>query len=147
MLLSLAHTRTWGTRVIHSESKSWQIPYCHNCREHGVAYEDARNAGCITIVVPIVGLVASTLVVALAGAETASLVVGFLVGLVLLVICIRRGVRLRAIAGELLTPQCTSSGFAAEFVGWDGSIQSFRFSNPLFLEATKSLNADKCLDW
>lgn len=69
--IEISSTRTTGKRVIRTQTKSWQVPYCKRCLSHIRAAKDLRAFWRIVINL--------SLVIGLAGAVLTLLILGVIV--------------------------------------------------------------------
>lgn len=139
--LGLFHTRTWGKRVVHQETKEWSIPYCAQCVRHAAARTTAINAMTLAITVPLLSLAALLLI-----RSQTILVISLLASAVFLVCFVPLWLWKASVAEEALTKHCCSKGHAARFLGWNGTVQTFEFGSPDYREAFRAANPGKCLD-
>lgn len=140
--LSVVHTRTWGKRVRHSESRGWKIPYCDSCIRHAHAHH-------ISTVTRFLGwflAVAAGLIAVSAKEEPQVLIPCLIIGVLLVMVCFSISLTHSAATKSSLTSGCCSREQSARFLGWDGTVQTFEFARPDYVALLRSANPGKCLD-
>ncbi|MCY0989421.1 hypothetical protein OV203_19935 [Nannocystis sp. ILAH1] len=104
-----AAVRVTGKRVIRTDKRTWGIPYCSACVAHVRLLPGPW--GCLTWLLALLTC-----------------------GLWLVVqLVLDEGTRARARA--MCSPNCACPNWAAEYRGWDGSIQSFEFTSADYARA------------
>ena len=139
--LAISHTRTWGKRVVHSETKEWNIPYCGGCISHARAHTTAMTTLACAFLLPII--IAGA--VALFGREYFVELTGIIGGGIFF-ICGIIWLTKSSTASRMSSPACCTRGYAAKFNGWDGTVQTFQFAHDDFENGVRALNRGKCLD-
>jgi hypothetical protein len=168
--IEISNTRVTGKKVIHTQTKSWEVPYCRKCLAHIKASRELRRFSTfvphLSVVFGLVGAaVASVLLFALiqrsaplaiclavlAGATTAGVVAATYRW------CwdkYDREVRAKQLRRReledrlesLLCRDCAEEEhLAAEYGGWYGSIHTFYFSSGEFADLVEEANPRKCL--
>jgi hypothetical protein len=149
--LPVKHTRTQQGRGGKSETRAWEVPYCHDCLEHERSYRTARyarNWGFAGIILG--GLILAGSVLKASGEPhhflidlVVFLVLGATAGLCFLAHALFR----QHVTGlqDGAEETCSSMWAAVTYDGWYGSVHTFHFTNPGFVEAVRILNPDKCL--
>jgi hypothetical protein len=122
--LTISATRSWGKRVVHSEARAWEVPYCTSCLEHVQRY---RDAGMFARVATAVSLGAAALLGYLEGVYWG---VGVAVGLIALTIFIYS--RLLKLAERYSNHGCVGLHPAISYDGWSGSLHSFEIASSTF---------------
>lgn len=145
--LAASHTRTTGKKVIHSQTRSWNVPYCDDCKEHVRLYEDAKSSLLLGI---LAGALVPFCVFALFIDDENNLyriagVLGILAGLALLPLSYRNYQRKMSLARESQNDDCCALWAAVEYHGWYGTVHTFVFYNQAYATAFRSLNARKCV--
>lgn len=168
--IEISSTRTTGKRVIRTQTKSWEVPYCSRCLSHIRAARELRSFSRIVVNL--------SLVIGLAGAALSLLIFGLIVwqsvilavflslllvaGTVVLLSVTWRScqaryrrhltakkaerARLERRLESLLCDTCSrESRCAAEYEGWYGSVHTFYFCNADFATALERANPGKCL--
>jgi hypothetical protein len=167
--LEISSTRVTGKRVIHSHTKSWEVPYCRRCLAHIDVLLELRRFSLFVLHLSVLfGLIGGAvgllllfafirssvpLAIALsflaAAATTATVVATFRW-------CNERYKRevqakqarrreLEDRLASLLCGDCSEKDQAAEYGGWYGSIHTFYFSSSKFAALVEQVNAGKCL--
>jgi hypothetical protein len=133
--VTINSTRVTGKRVIHSKTKGWNVPYCHNCVRHANLVKGGDKAigsgiGCGFLAFIVMGLAA-----------------GMTAGFTCAVLCVAAGigvcVALHNAARKLIRPSCCDGRWAAAYHGWYGTIHTFTFKNRVYLDHFQSTNAKK----
>jgi hypothetical protein len=168
--IEVSSTRTTGKRVIHTQTKSWDVPYCNRCLSHIRAAKDLRAFSRIVInlslVTGIAGTVLTLLILGLIPRESVILVafLGLLMaaGMIGLLVLTWRScqekyrrdlkaseaerARLQRRLESLLCSTCSEkSRVAARYDGWYGSVHTFYLSSANFAAALERANPGKCL--
>lgn len=131
--LSIGFTRRSGVKVIRHQTRRMDIPYCKSCLSHIRFWRVSRFVlsvfGWLAV---IIGLMIS----GRGGAEAGAIAFVFLLGCGLgLMFLIRLAAKTRC------KPSCVTLGPAAEYLGWSGSVSTFRFVSPRFASRFVKKNA------
>ena len=163
-------TRTTGKRVIKTQGKYWPIPYCDQCLEHHVVYDEflqkakGDSWGCLSILLFLLFGVAffvsaMAFLLYINGLGRASLPVFLLASAFVVVLFLSfyfarqaESNYAKAVLQEQedevrdhMTPTCTSACEAVCYDGWDGSIHTFRFANQAYAAMFESANRKKII--
>jgi hypothetical protein len=122
--LTISARRSWGKRVIHTEARAWEIPYCTSCLEH---VRRSRDAGTFARAATVMSLGAAALVGYL---EAVYWGIGVAVGLIALTIFIYG--RLLKRAESHSGHGCVGLDQAISYGGWSGSLHSFEITSSKF---------------
>ena len=140
--------RAPDTRVpLTARGKTWGIPYCNACLRH-VALAKAIDAPLVYLLA--IGVVCGGgLVLAIPALDVHEAVLVTLGGVVLLG-CSALGFVLRSgrrnAAGAACSGECASMGFAAMYLGWRGTIESFYFANRGYAAEFMKANESKLIN-
>jgi hypothetical protein len=168
--IEISSTRVTGKKVIHTQTKSWEVPYCRKCLAHIRASRKLRR---FSMFVPHLSVVFGLIGAAVAFVLLFSLIQRsalLAVSLSVLATATTAGVvaatyrwcqekydrevrdkqlRRRELEDRLkslLYPDCAEEGqLAAEYGGWYGSIHTFYFSSGEFAAFVEEANPGKCL--
>ena len=131
--LRAEHTRTTGKRVVRTDTRHWDVPYCSHCLHHAQLaqsganqYSSGRNLAIISGLffwcgIPLIGVIIG-IVMMMNGNSTKN----------------------RARLATMATCCCPEP--AVTYNGWDGSILLFTFRNGIYAEAFRRANARKLLN-
>lgn len=122
--IRVSSTKSWGKRVIHTESRVWEVPYCTRCITHIRRSESAGSFARISTVT-------SLLISATAGCTT-GLLTGIIVGAACIVGTIVIFGRLLKRAETGSNPGCVGLRQAVAYAGWSGTVHQFEVSSPHF---------------
>lgn len=134
-LLECSFSVSKGKRVVHTTTRSWDVPYCARCLAHRRKHVGAGSwfkvaawlgGGCIAVG---------------ALADRGFLLV--LLGVAIAALALARGLALRNAARAGMSRDCAVPGSAAAYRGWHGSEQSFEFARRDYLDAFRDCNARK----
>lgn len=168
--IEVSCTRVTGKKVIHTQTKSWDVPYCRRCFAHIKAAKALRAFSMLVIHLSIVfGLVGAALALLAAVAVyqrsvSSAVVLGLLLAAVTTAIILltfswcqakyQRNVqakkvqraRLEQKLNALLSQSCCDEcRLAAQYDGWHGSVHTFYFASGQFASAFERSNPGKCL--
>lgn len=130
---SATHTRTTGKRVVRSTTREFSFPCCSRCMAHVKMWE---SAAAITPGFVAVGIIVAV-VVGIAAAAVAGIAV-FGTALVLgRVLESNRRQQAKATCG----PSCATPSTSVSYLGWSGSVSSFRFASPTYAGRFANQNA------
>jgi hypothetical protein len=119
--LTVSANRSWGSKVVRTETKSWDVPYCTGCIEHVRADEAAGSfARWSTVLSVLLGLLVGYGLDPYWGA-----VVGILgvIGTVLVFGKLLRNARAKG------STNCVSLHRAVEYLGWSATLHKFEFTS------------------
>jgi hypothetical protein len=153
----LSSTRITGSRVIRTQTRSWNVPVCDRCSAHDKAFREAGRWGALLWTGGILGL--------LIGLALLIQMVAFLVGQdataphpIAAIAWTGAGIAAiqyqrtrtrdgRALARELRSPQCTADTFLqSRYLGWSGSVHSFEFASSQYALAFMRDNRSKLVN-
>jgi hypothetical protein len=168
--IEVSSTRTTGKRVIHTQTKSWEVPYCERCLDHIEAAKALRAFSTFVIHLSVVfGLVGGVLAffVFLALCQRSvpmAVILGLVItGLTAAIVIptfwwchakYQRDVKAKKAQRKRLEDQlnallsqscCEEDELAAEYGGWHGSVHTFYFASKQFAGAFERANPGKCL--
>lgn len=137
--LTAVASRTTGTRVEHTTSKSWDFPYCGRCIHHVKAAESAtgsrRVLTGIALIVAVVLWVASG---------------SFFLGLLVAACGVAGGVffhkNLMQRARGMCCADCVCVERAVGYVGWQGACHMFEIASPPYALAFMAANVKKLVN-
>lgn len=166
----VSHTRVTGERVIRSQTKSWEVPYCQKCLGHiNVSHELQRfsmDVPHFSVIIGVSGAAISLLMLLVfmywSKLLAICLFVIAVVATIVLVIKTRPWCESKyqeelqakeharqALVDRLESLRCPDCAqldrFAAGYGGWYGTIHTFYFSNQNFVRLFKNANPGKCL--
>lgn len=122
--LTVSASRSWGSKVVHTESKSWDVPYCTGCLKHIRAFEVAGSfARWFTVISVLLGGLIGYGIDPYLGVAIGILAVG---GTVLVY-----GRKL-SIARAESSPDCVDLNRAIDYLGWSGTVHKFEFTSRHF---------------
>jgi hypothetical protein len=159
-----------GKKIIHTETKSWHVPYCTHCLDHIQVAKELRKFSMFVLhpSVPI-GLVGGVLAFCAFGmacslSQLLGVLVGFLVvvatvGILMLTFPACQAKYHRDVAAKnaqkaqleeelnsLLCRTCAEEDcLAAGYHGWQGTVHTFSFSSGQFTRNFERCNRGKCL--
>ncbi len=170
-VIEVSSTRTTGKRVIHTETKSWNIPYCNKCLGHITAARNLQRFSMFVLHISALAILSGLLLAFLVYVLCAPGSLGWAIGLSMLVAaltaagvawsfrwCHEKYARdveakrvkreeLQRVLDSLLCPACvTTDEVAARYDGWSGTIHTFYFTNFSFASLFRSSNPGKCLE-
>jgi hypothetical protein len=128
-----AYTRTTGKRVTRETTRGFIFPYCTPCLAHVQTWQsaDAIKAGVI-----ITGIVLA-IIAGLSASGTAGIVVFGVSIPIALVLAAQRRSQAKASCG----PDCVIPGPAVSYLGWSGSVKTFRFTAAVYAGRFAQRNA------
>ncbi len=140
--VAASYTRVSGQRVIRTNTRSWQVPVCGTCAEHGRIYSKTAGATGRAIAWSAVILLVSCVL----GVVTPGLVVLGIIGAVTLSVVLLRSAQAdRQAAEDMVLDTCCSADYPVVYQGWNGSVHSFYFRNGVYAQAFAAANAKKIL--
>lgn len=132
--LRAQYTRTTGKRVVRTDTRSWEVPYCSQCLRHVQLVQSGKNTRGTGIWLTVLGGLMLPCLYAL---------VFPLIMLIIGIAMIVSGNNTLRAAGAAATPTCGCLDPAVLYHGWDGSIQTFTFKNGVYAQAFQAANARK----
>lgn len=137
--VEITASRTTGKRVVKTVTKSWEFPYCKKCMEHTAVW-NSRIYGYLFILISL----AVSMFTCLADVESETLSATFWLSMII-------GASIGGVihwkvgnkAKEMCSSSCAAPGVGVEFLGWDGAVQSFSFTNQKYALAFMSSNRTK----
>ena len=168
--IEVRSTRITGKKVIHSHTKSWDVPYCRRCLAHIQAAKALQAFSMLVIHLSAVfGLLGAVLLVMTVGAlhqrsVPTAVVLGVLIAVATTAFVIltfsrcqsryqrefqakkEQRARLEQQLNSLLAMSCCEKeSLAAGYAGWHGSVHTFFFQSSQFASAFEQANPGKCL--
>lgn len=132
-------SRTTGTRVTHTTSKSWEFPYCHQCVGHVNAAGRARTVTWATVIVSLVGAAYLHFFTAVPLLSIPVLAAG-LGGGFLAFNVLMGGARAQC------RESCVSVESAVGYYGWQGSCHMFEIASGSYALAFMVANRSKLVN-
>jgi hypothetical protein len=132
-------SKSTGTRVVHTTSKSWDFPYCNQCTHHVRA---ARKAVTTSRFMTIVSLVVAGYFYFC----TSALDIGLIVGIGGTASAIFTYIYLMAKAKGMCSPHCACVWMAVGYLGWYGTLQKFEFVSSEYALAFMVANQSKLVN-
>lgn len=150
MDITASYTRVSGKRVIRTNTRSWPIPVCMTCAEHGRIYSQTKGATERAIAWSVFILVGGCVLGAVVGSSGGGLnfafvAIGVIGAIALLIVLLRSAQADRQAAQDMLQDTCCSIDYPVVYQGWNGSVHSFYFRNGLYAQAFADANAKKLL--
>jgi hypothetical protein len=119
--LDASATRTTGVKVVRSQTHTWTFPFCSACVHHVRTWNNASATfQRVAIGGAALGVVALFVVNIRAAVVVAA--IGLILGLVL-------AARIRKQAVAQCSADCACAAQAVQFLGWDGTLNSFEFAS------------------
>lgn len=135
--LGASASRSSGKRVVRVTTFAWSFPYCSACVQHTVVLKQGDEA--FSLVVIVAGILA---VLVCFG----SVLAGIATGILGLIIAAFLRSRKEKEARRLCSPECACSKRAVDFLGWQGTVQSFYFWNAKYAAQFMNSNASKLVN-
>lgn len=110
-----AASRTTRKRVVRTDTRSWEVPYCSSCVAH--ARRSPSSWGCFT---PLLIVLTSGLWI---------------------IVQVVLDAAARSKARQMLSTTCACPGWAVDFRGWQGTVKTFDFSSATYLAEFALANA------
>lgn len=136
--LSASSTRTSGKRVVHTDTKSWDFPYCYRCIAHIRAVSTATT---IFYVIAVVSFFAAAYV-----GLTANLGLGFLTAIAGIGGAVALFQNSMARAKAICASSCASVKTAIAYHGWRGACHTFEISSAAYALAFMQANQGKLVN-
>jgi hypothetical protein len=142
--LQAAHSKSWGKRVVHTKTWSWNFPYCSACVAHLRSYGYAATIGMLfAVIVVVVGAMIGSGV----GWSEEARGYGIMFGLILAIVAGIVGyVRQVRKARGMCSNTCLSVGRAVVYVNWYGSVHSFDIMSRSYAALFMLANAKKLVN-
>jgi len=121
-------SRTTGKRVRRTTTSWWEVPYCSACVKHKVKFESAHNW-------LVAGLVIGILAWPLIGVFTGNGIAGFLVGVLIFLVCLSPYNSAKKSALGLMNQECSTPWSAVRYIDWHGTFHTFIFHNRAYLDS------------
>jgi hypothetical protein len=132
-------SQTKGTRVRHTTTKFWQVPWCNACADHRRWYSLSHVLIALAIATGTVALV-----VAVASAENRIAAIG--IGILILAASIAGAVGARVRGATSAKPTCTATTkMPVHYLRWHSSIHTFTFSSRSYLGSFVAANHGKMM--
>jgi hypothetical protein len=119
--LPASATRSTGKKVVHTDSKSWDFPYCSRCVKHVQASKSAA------VVLSIVVLASVILAVIVGSKSTGSF--GLLAVIAGLILAVATYTKLILRAKSICVPSCSTVNVGVKYHGWQGTRHVFEVSS------------------
>ena len=136
--LAISATRSWGKRVHHSETKTWDIPYCAPCVGHVTVLETGRRTA-LTI-----GALSSAIGVLLA--VYADIWLGVTIGMAGVIGAVQLLRKSVARARTMCKSTCASVDRAVFYLGWHGTLHQFHIVSQHFARGFMTANQSKLVN-
>ena len=138
--LSVSSTRQTGVRVVRSDTRSWGIPYCHQCVAHATTWPHSPISFWTLLVL---GAILGGSLGVIWGWKLGS---GIFAAVALPLLAVRfHEIRKQNQALALTKPTCCCVGPAVTYLGWDGSVHSFWVVSEDYTAMLAQNNAGKVL--
>ncbi len=137
--LAASASRSTGTRVVHTTSKSWDFPYCAQCTEH---VRIANNAASTTAIIVTVSLIIASYLYFMTSVQ----ILGGLVAVAGIVGSIFAYNSLMTQANNLCGQGCACVKSAVGYLGWQGSCHMFEITSPGYASAFMVANQSKLVN-
>jgi len=148
--VAASYTRVSGKRVMRTKTRSWRVPVCAICAEHGRIYSRTTGATARAIAWSVATLVGACALGAVAGSPDGGLnptfaVLGAIGAVALLISLLGRAQDDRRTAQGMLRDTCCGVDYPVVYQGWSGSVHSFYFQNGVYAQAFADANVKKML--
>jgi hypothetical protein len=135
---TVSASKSWGRKVVHTEARSWDVPYCAACIRHIRAVEAARSLSrLLTFVSILLGGLIGFAVSPFWGAAIGILAVVGTVGV--------HAVQLGLARAES-SANCVAADAAIAYLGWYGTLHKFEIGSQRFACNFMILNQDKLVN-
>jgi len=124
-VLAVSATRSRGNRVVHTETKQWEVPYCGRCIEHIRAIHAAHS---LAKLLSFLSLLAGG-IVGFAVSPFFGVSVGILALFGTVVLLSKQAGHIRAECGAY---SCVDAKEAIAYLGWQGTLHRFEISSQRF---------------
>lgn len=136
--LAISAARFSGKRVVHSNTKVWDVPYCNHCLNHIKTISEAAIVAR--------GLMILAAVVACALWFFVAASIGLLVGILGIVGAIIARNHKIAEARSMSSPTCASAEAAISYLGWYGTVHQFEIGSLDFAREFMVANQSKLVN-
>jgi hypothetical protein len=136
--LTISATRSWGKKVVHRESKSWDVPYCSRCVQH---LRSVRAAGQFASILSFFSIILGILV----GFGT-NIYLGIGVAISSLMVTVFVFARQLKNARAECGLDCVRAEAAIAYLGWSGTLHQFEISSPHFARDFMAANQKKLVN-
>jgi ribosomal protein L28 len=119
--LTVSASRSRGSRVVRTEGRSWDFPYCTRCIKH------VQRAGTMRMLVRQFIALSVLLGVIVGFSESAYL--GFGIGILCVVATVAVGFKLHNLARG---PGCVDADSSIAYLGWSGTLHQFEIASRRF---------------
>jgi len=127
-----------GKRVVHTETKLWNVPYCSRCLSHIRSYEQAASiAKWLTVFSIVTGLV-----IGLAWGAFDGIAVGILS--IILTIAVFSAFMKRA--RSICCADCTDVDSVVTYIGWQSSVHKFEIKAQRYASKFMVANSKKLVN-
>lgn len=135
-------SKSRGKRVVRTETRTWNIPYCLSCSGHASTWETGTTLGWIVFAVAAVVTVAA-MFNGSSRESQATLIVGSIVSVSA---GVGTAIFFKGMATLTKKSSCALAGPAVHFVGWDGSVQVFDIAPKRYALEVMAANATKLVN-
>jgi hypothetical protein len=125
-----------GKNIKTTITNTWAVPYCNLCIKHLQKDKLADELA-------VAGIIGLIFIWILIGIITGSGIIGFLVGLILAGCLFYLMKYKNNQAAQSMKRSCCTAGPAVQYVGWYGSMHTFRFSRRDYMDKFLSKNSQK----
>jgi hypothetical protein len=137
-LLSISATRTRGKRVVHTDTRVWDVPYCGQCLRHVAS---ARSARIISLTI----LAAAVVVATVFGTQNQDAAAGILAVIGIGAAIVSYSKLMNRARSECI-PTCASVNRAITYLGWYGTLHKFEVLSAQFAGDFMSANQKKLVN-
>lgn len=138
------YTRTTGKRVVRTDTRSWSFPICGPCISWIELDSTANRNRAVFVGTLVVGILGIFL--GFSSNEGKLFLVAGILSLILSIFAFKvwSDSRIRATEAK---PSESCDARPVQFLGWNGSVQMFGFSNRVFCGSFQSLNSAKLVEF
>ena len=142
--LNAAHSKSWGKRVVHTKTWSWNFPYCSSCLDHIRSYDYASVIG---VIFAVIAVVVGAMIGSAAGWSEDAKAYGIpLVIVIAIVAGILGYVRQERKAQAMRVATCACAGRGIAYVNWYGTVHSFDIVSSNYAGLFMTANAKKLVN-
>ena len=142
--LHAAHSKTWGKRVIHTKTSSWEFPYCSACIDHVRSYGYAPG---VAVLFAVLVIVIGTLIGSAITWTEEVLGYGLMAAIFFTIAAGIVGyVRQARKARGMCSATCVYVGRAVTYVNWYSSVHSFNIMSSKYAALFMLANAKKLIN-
>jgi hypothetical protein len=138
-VLTISARRSKGKRVVHTQIKAWDLPYCARCVKHVGDLAAARSR--------LMWLALLSVILASFIAFESNLILGTAVGITALVGAFwAHKNRLKPLHSECQAASCVSIETSVIYLGWHGTLHRFYFRSQKFAMSFMEYNKKKLVN-